>query len=80
MEDKMNKDNCYREMIEKFESIQEKIESLQECVNELQERYDLDDELRQGCPDMVAADKAAHKAIGEICLDALLDVEPKGEA
>ena len=76
----MKKENCYMEMLEKFKSIQEKIDNLQECVSELQERYDANEEIREGCPIVLAADKAAHEAIGQICLDALFDVEPKGEA
>ena len=77
---KDKKDNCYEDIIKKFNNIQERIDTLQECISNLQERYDADEELRQGCPDVIASDKAAHKAIGEICIDALFDVKPKGDA
>ena len=36
-----------------------------------------DDEV---CQDEIDADRAAYDAISDICLDALLDVEPKGDA
>ena len=52
--------------------------------------YDLITESRAGfgdfvtedevCQDEIDADRAAYEAIGDICLDALLDIEPKGDA
>jgi hypothetical protein len=32
------------------------------------------------CMDEIEADKAALEAISEICLESLLDIEPKGDA
>ena len=77
---KKSKENCYTEMLERFKTIQKRIDDLQHSVNGLLQRYEDDDELREGCPDEMAADAAAHEAIGNICLDALFDIEPKGDA
>ena len=74
------KDNCYNELLEKFKTIQKRIDDIQESVQGLMDRYDADDELRKGCPDQLAADKAAYEAARDICLDSLFDVESKGEA
>jgi len=74
------KDNCYYELLEKFKTIQKRIDDIQESVQGLMDRYDGIDELRGGCPDQLAADKAAYEAVTEICLDSLFDIDPKGEA
>lgn len=73
-------DNCYGEMLEQFKTIQKRLEELQETVTDLQERYDDAEEVREGCPDVIAADKAAYEAVREICIDSLLDMKPKGDA
>lgn len=77
---KNTKDNCYHQLVEQFTNIQKTVDSIQETVVNLLERYDADEELRAGCPDEIAADKAAYEAVREICLDSLLDVKPKGDA
>ena len=74
------KDNCYGELLEQFRTIQKKVDQIQESVEGLLDRYDVDAELREGCPDERAADKAAYDAVREICLDSLLDIKPKGDA
>ena len=53
------------------------LDEMGQHIADLKENYETTDEV---CLDEIAADKAAYKAIREICLDALLDVEPKGEA
>ena len=74
------KDNCYHQLLEQFKTIQKQVEDIQRYVKCLKERYDAEEELRAGCPDVIAADKAAYEAVSDICLDALLDIEPKGDA
>jgi uncharacterized protein YhaN len=80
MNKKSKKDNCYTDMIERFKTMQQRLDDLQRSVEGLLERHEIDKELSEGCPDEIAADDAAHKMIGNICLDALFDVEPKGDA
>tara|TARA_R100000234_G_C4951636_1_gene157606 strand:- start:403 stop:579 length:177 start_codon:yes stop_codon:yes gene_type:complete len=54
------------------------ITKLKEQIKQLKSCFVTDDE--EVCQDELDADRAAYEAIGEICLDALLDVEPKGDA
>lgn len=75
-----NKENCYDELLEQFKNIQKRIDTIQESVEGLLERYEADEELKEGCPDVKAADKAAFQAVRDICLDSLLDIKPKGDA
>ena len=50
---------------------------LKEQIRQLKSCFVTDDEV---CQDEIDADRAAYEAIGDICLDALLDIEPKGDA
>lgn len=68
--------DCYKELLDRLQSMESNIDRLMECVEELKNNYDGPEE----CPDEAAADHAAAKAIEGICLDALFDVEPKGDA
>jgi NADH:ubiquinone oxidoreductase subunit D len=70
--------DCYGDLMQRLQNMEENIDMLIECVENLKNRHDDDDE--EVCPDEIAADKIVQKVIEEICLDALLDVEPKGEA
>jgi hypothetical protein len=70
-------DDFYKKFIDKIESMTLNLTEMDAHLVELKESYAPTDEI---CLDEIAADKAAYDAIREICLDALLDVEPKGEA
>ncbi len=70
-------DEFYKKFISKIESMTGNLNEMDKHLADLKENYDDTDEV---CLDEIAADKAAYEAIREICLDALLDVEPKGEA
>jgi len=70
-------EDFYKKFISKLESMTVNLDEMGQHIADLKENYETTDEV---CLDEIAADKAAYKAIREICLDALLDVEPKGEA
>ena len=53
------------------------IMKLKEQIKQLKSCFVTEEEV---CQDEIDADRAAFEAINEICLDALLDVEPKGDA
>ena len=53
------------------------IMKLKEQIRQLKSCFVTKEEV---CQDEIDADRAAFEAINEICLDALLDVEPKGDA
>ena len=74
------KDNCYLELLEQFRTIQKQVDSIKESVKYLRDQYEADEELRAGCPDEIAADKAAYEAVRDVCLDSLFDVKSKGDA
>ena len=68
---------CYTTLVSKLEAMDSEIMKLKEQIKQLKSCFVADDEV---CQDEIDADRAAYEAIGEICLDALLDVEPKGDA
>ncbi len=69
---------CYTTLVSKLEAMDTEITKLKEQIKQLKSCFVTDDE--EVCQDEIEADRAAYEAIGEICLDALLDVEPKGDA
>ena len=70
-------DEFYKKFTSKIESMSVNLNEMEKHLADLKENYDDPDEV---CLDEIEADKAAYEVIREICLDALLDVEPKGEA
>ena len=68
---------CYTTLVNKLEAMDSEIMRLKEQIKQLKSCFVTDDEV---CQDEIDADRAAYEAIGEICLAALLDVEPKGDA
>ena len=68
---------CYTTLVNKLEAMDSEIMKLKEQIKQLKSCFVTDDEV---CQDEIDADKAAYEAISDICLDALLDVEPKGDA
>jgi len=51
---------------------------IKEQIQQLKSRFISNEE--EICQDEIDADRAAFEAISDICLESLLDVEPKGEA
>ena len=68
---------CYTTLVNKLEAMDSEIMILKEQIKQLKSCFVTEDEV---CQDEIDADRAAYEAVGEICLDALLDVEPKGDA
>ena len=68
---------CYTTLVDKLEAMDSEIMRLKEQIKQLKSCFVTDDEV---CQDEIDADRAAYEAISDICLDALLDVEPKGDA
>ena len=65
---KKNPKVCYTTLVSKLEAMDSEI--LKTC-------FVTEEEV---CQDEIDADRAAYEAIGDICLDALFDIEPKGDA
>ena len=51
---------------------------MKEQIQQLRSRFVIEE--HEVCQDEIDADRAAFDAISDICLDALLDIEPKGDA
>ena len=68
---------CYTTLVDKLEAMDSEIMKLKEQIKQLKSCFVTEEEI---CQDEVDADRAAYEVIGEICLDALFDVEPKGDA
>jgi len=71
---------CYITIDEQIESIESKIGVLQQHLRELKTAMKTSSYNNERCHDEAMADKAAFEAIQELCLDGLLEIEPKGEA
>ena len=74
---KKNPKVCYTTLVSKLEAMDSEIMKLKEQIRQLKSCFVTEEEV---CQDEIDADLAAYEAIGDICLDALFDVEPKGEA
>ena len=68
---------CYTTLVNKLEAMDSEIMKLKEQIRQLKSCFVTEEEV---CQDEIDADLAAYEAIGDICLDALFDVEPKGDA
>lgn len=68
---------CYTTLVNKLEAMDSEIMKLKEQIKQLKSCFVTQQEV---CQDEIDADRAAYEAISDICLDALLDVEPKGDA
>jgi len=69
---------CYSTLVKQLESMDTEICKLKEQIKQLKSCF-ISNET-EVCQDEIDADRAAFEAISDICLDALLDVEPKGDA
>ena len=74
---KKNSKVCYTTLVSKLETMDSEIMKLKEQIKQLKSCFVTQEEV---CQDEIDADRAAYEAISDICLDALLDVEPKGDA
>lgn len=68
---------CYTTLVNKLEAMDSEIMKLKEQIKQLKSCFVTEEEV---CQDEIDADLAAYEAISDICLDALFDVEPKGDA
>ena len=70
---------CYNTLVKQLESMDTQICQLKEQIKELKSCF-VTNEEEEVCMDEIEADRAALEAINDICLDSLLDIEPKGDA
>jgi hypothetical protein len=81
----MKKENHskYIEVFEKIDALEEVVCDMQDTLQILKEKLlkSYDEEMgEEVCQDEIDADKALYDAIGEICVESLLDMDFKGEA
>jgi len=73
----------YIQLLDKIDLVEEKVYEIQDSLKVLREvllsSYD-DVAGEEVCEDEIEANKAVYDAIGDICIESLLDIEPKGEA
>lgn len=70
---------CYNTLVKQLENMDTQICRLKEQIKELKSCF-ITSEEEEICMDEIEADKAVLEAIGDICLESLLDIEPKGDA
>jgi hypothetical protein len=69
---------CYNTLVKQLENMDTQICQLKEQIKQLKSCFVIGEE--EVCQDEIDADHAAFEAINDICLESLLDIEPKGEA
>ena len=70
---------CYNTLVKQLNSMDNQICQIKEQIRQLKSCFVINEE-EEICMDEIEADRAALEAINDICLESLLDVEPKGEA
>lgn len=70
---------CYNTLMKQLNNMDSQICKLKEQIQQLKSRFVANTE-EEVCQDEIDADRAALEAINDICLESLLDIEPKGEA
>ena len=70
---------CYNTLVKQLESMDIQICQLKEQIKELKSCF-ITNEEKEVCMDEIEGDRAAMEAINDICLEALLDTDPKGVA
>jgi len=70
---------CYNTLMKQLNNMDNQICKLKEQIQQLKSRFVTNTE-EEVCQDEIDADRAALEAINDICLESLLDIEPKGEA
>tara|TARA_R100000808_G_scaffold18414_1_gene40323 strand:+ start:1848 stop:2078 length:231 start_codon:yes stop_codon:yes gene_type:complete len=69
---------CYNSLVKQLDNMDSQICKLKEQIKELKTCFVASEE--EICQDEIEADRAAYEAISDICLESLLDIEPKGDA
>ena len=69
---------CYNTLMKQLNNMDNQICKIKEQIQQLKSRFISNEE--EICQDEIDADRAAFEALSDICLESLLDVEPKGEA
>jgi|TARA_R100001163_G_C5039024_1_gene177569 hypothetical protein len=69
---------CYNTVMKQLNNMDNQIKCMKEQIQQLRSRFVIEE--HEVCQDEIDADRAAFDAISDICLDALLDIEPKGDA
>jgi hypothetical protein len=69
---------CYNTLVKQLDNMDTQICKLKEQIKQLRSCFATNDE--EVCQDEIDADRAAFEAISDICLESLLDIEPKGDA
>ena len=69
---------CYNTLMKQLNVMDNQICKMKEQIQQLKSRFVVGDE--EVCQDEIDADRAAFEAISDICLDSLLEIEPKGDA
>ena len=80
---KKENDIKYLAMFEKIDALEEVVCEMQDTLQILKDKLlkSYDEEMgEEVCQDEIDADKALYDAIGEICVESLLDMDFKGEA
>ena len=70
---------CYNTLVKQLESMDTQICKLKEQITQLKTCF-ITSEDEEVCQDEIDADRAAMEAISDICLESLLEIEPKGDA
>ena len=70
---------CYSTLVKQLDSMDTQICKLKEQIKQLKSCFVANDD-EEVCLDEIEADRAALEAINDICLESLLDIEPKGDA
>jgi hypothetical protein len=70
---------CYNTLVKQLENMDTQICRIKEQIRELKSCF-ITNQNEEACMDEIEADRAALEAINEICLESLLDIEPKGDA
>ena len=69
---------CYNTLVKQLEKMDTQICQLKEQIRELKSCFVTNEE--EVCMDEIEGDRAPMEAISDICLDALLDTDSKGDA
>ena len=71
---KKKKNMCYNTLVKQIENMDVQICQLKEQIKRLKSCFVANEE--EVCQDEIDADRAAFEAVNDICLGALLDIEP----
>ena len=74
------KNECYTDLLSKLDSLDLKIRHVKNQLQDLRAMFSTKAEDNEVCIDEVEADKAAYDAIREICIESLIETDPKGDA